>query len=421
MADLAQQLHAAGAQSLAAGRYEQAAAALTQSLALRESSLLWNDWATAQWYLNREEEAFEGYRCALELEPTLLPAATNLALCLARARRWSEAQPWLELALARQPGPIGLAAAGAFLASDALSRELTGLLAEARRLAPRRWNADAAETYLRRFAGAETNQREYFDTHLHRYVATLEMVPAAEPGQTVLELGAAFHHLTPALRAVKGYAAPRCSDLWTGAASIERLVASDDGAESHRFLVDNFDVERAPWPYADAAFDLVLCCEILEHLVLDPMAMLSEINRVLKPGGRVLLTTPNLASAKAFEGVLRGESPYCWSQFEPDGLPTDRHNREYTTAEVERILACAGLDAETVRTKTFYWKRPTALRARLVAQGASIARRGDCSLILARKTGPVRDRFPAEFYQNSGTQSRRRQAEAAAETALAIA
>lgn len=45
-------------------------------------------------------------------------------------------------------------------------------------------------------------------------------------------------------------------------------------------------------PHRDASFDLVISCETVEH-VAEPRKALYELARVLKPGGRLLLTTPN--------------------------------------------------------------------------------------------------------------------------------
>lgn len=50
-----------------------------------------------------------------------------------------------------------------------------------------------------------------------------------------------------------------------------------------------YDGTRFPFP--DASFDGVLCNQVLEH-VFEPTAFLSEIHRVLRPGGRLLLTVP---------------------------------------------------------------------------------------------------------------------------------
>jgi SAM-dependent methyltransferase len=44
-------------------------------------------------------------------------------------------------------------------------------------------------------------------------------------------------------------------------------------------------------PLADGEFDLVLCTEVLEH-VADPLAALGELARIVRPGGKVILTVP---------------------------------------------------------------------------------------------------------------------------------
>jgi SAM-dependent methyltransferase len=46
--------------------------------------------------------------------------------------------------------------------------------------------------------------------------------------------------------------------------------------------------------YPDASFDLVFCSEVIEHIV-SPETLVSEMGRLLKPGGRIVLSTPNSA------------------------------------------------------------------------------------------------------------------------------
>jgi SAM-dependent methyltransferase len=48
---------------------------------------------------------------------------------------------------------------------------------------------------------------------------------------------------------------------------------------------------HGPWPFKDASFDAVWAGEVIEHVV-DTAAWLSEVRRVLRPGGRLLLSTP---------------------------------------------------------------------------------------------------------------------------------
>ena len=62
-----------------------------------------------------------------------------------------------------------------------------------------------------------------------------------------------------------------------------------------------------PLPFADNEFDLVTCIETLEH-VRDVQLALSEIRRVLRPGGRLALTTP---ASSRWRVLLRGmEHPF---------------------------------------------------------------------------------------------------------------
>lgn len=73
--------------------------------------------------------------------------------------------------------------------------------------------------------------------------------------------------------------------------------------EDHGYEVTSGDVEvvfdRAmkldandPFPFESDTFDLVWCSEVIEHL-RDPASSVSEMRRVLKPGGTLIITTPN--------------------------------------------------------------------------------------------------------------------------------
>jgi len=78
-------------------------------------------------------------------------------------------------------------------------------------------------------------------------------------------------------------------------------------------------------PLPDASVDFVVCTEVLEH-VSEPAHVVREIARVLRPEGRVFLTTP-------FYWPLH-EEPYDFYRFTPHGL---RHLFESAGLEIVRM------------------------------------------------------------------------------------
>ena len=61
------------------------------------------------------------------------------------------------------------------------------------------------------------------------------------------------------------------------------------------FEVNCINVDEEEIPVDSQSVDGVFCCEVIEH-VYDTDHLLSECSRILKPGGTMIVTTPNLAS-----------------------------------------------------------------------------------------------------------------------------
>jgi glycosyltransferase involved in cell wall biosynthesis/SAM-dependent methyltransferase len=245
--------------------------------------------------------------------------------------------------------------------------------------------------------------REYAGHHISRFKRTLEMTPAGDESKAILEMGA-YMQITPALKFQLGYGKVRGCYFGTLGQVDHKSIVSDNG-QIFECEVDHFDAERDVWPYPDASFDTVLCCELIEHLFADPMHMMSEINRILKPGGHLLITTPNLGSLRAIEGILQGYHPSFFPAYirpRKEGEETEaRHNREYVPMEIQHLLTDSGFEVLRLETGEFLdephpeqaWITHLLERYRLQR-----TLRGDGIYALGRKTGPVKERWPAWLY-----------------------
>jgi SAM-dependent methyltransferase len=139
-------------------------------------------------------------------------------------------------------------------------------------------------------------------------------------------------------------------------------------------------------PFEDGAFDLVLCTQVLEHVV-DPAAVLRELARVLEPGGTLLLSTDHsrntvtrvlFAPRLAVLGVLglrNRRAPVVWPE------------RRFPLDELEALVRGAHLRLDHLETFRFSVPPPLGDRSRRVLnrveKAVSPHRHGDIALLVA--------------------------------------
>jgi SAM-dependent methyltransferase len=130
--------------------------------------------------------------------------------------------------------------------------------------------------------------------------------------------------------------------------------------QTHEFIYQHFNIEKDRFPYPDSTFDVVIFCEIIEHLLMSPDWPVSEINRILKPDGFILISTPNAVRLANIAHLVRGRNIY--PGYSPHG-PYGRHNREYTMDELKDLLRDHGFEvtkAEIIDLHPHSWKRRVA-------------------------------------------------------------
>jgi glycosyltransferase involved in cell wall biosynthesis/SAM-dependent methyltransferase len=256
--------------------------------------------------------------------------------------------------------------------------------------------------YLRTWAPTPESAG-YLNTHQTRLVKTLEITPAGGPDERILEMGA-YLQITPALRSQLNYGEVRGCYYGPLGRVDHRTVTSSTG-ETFSCDIELFNAEKDRFPYDDAYFDTVLCCELIEHLFEDPMHLMGEVNRILKPGGHFVITTPNIASLRALSGILQGYHPGFFHAYikpaEGTGEVDARHNREYAPREIHLLLENSGFEVTLLETGEFRdephpefgWINHLLERYRLPTD-----LRGDGIYAVGRKTGGVKERYPSWLY-----------------------
>ncbi len=133
-----------------------------------------------------------------------------------------------------------------------------------------------------------------------------------------------------------------------GEGTIETKYADQAG---NKATLIRLDAENTPLPLADNSADVVVMMEVFEHFGIDPMYALWEANRVLKPGGRFIFSTPNAACWQHVIRALRGMAPMMGLEY--SGYSTNRHNRLYDLPELRTILEKAGFRITTSFSRSY--------------------------------------------------------------------
>lgn len=200
---------------------------------------------------------------------------------------------------------------------------------------------------IARVLAAVPDARSYLEPHHARLHLTYSLLRESIPkgARSAVDIGASQGMFLPALDSL-GLAELHAIDFGqTPRSRPLRLSLGDrEIAATHHEL----DIERDPFPFAAGALDLVVFMEVIEHLASDPMHTLLECNRVLRPGGHALVTTPNACSAESLVRLLRGAHP---GHFPPYRTRSDyRHHREYAPNELAELVRCAGFEIVWLRT-----------------------------------------------------------------------
>jgi 2-polyprenyl-3-methyl-5-hydroxy-6-metoxy-1,4-benzoquinol methylase len=139
-----------------------------------------------------------------------------------------------------------------------------------------------------------------------------------------------------------GYLAAPLSQRGNTIVGVELDPAAAHEAERWCERVIVGDVETTELPLEAASFDVVLCGDVIEHL-RDPGAVLARLRPLLRPGGRLVASTPNVANWALRLSLLAGRWRYT-----ERGLLDRTHVHLFTRATLVETVERAGYRVERV-------------------------------------------------------------------------
>lgn len=184
----------------------------------------------------------------------------------------------------------------------------------------------------------------YLTEDFERFVHTWNL--ARDQSGKALEIGANPYFTTVLLREFTTLELTLTNSFDPNASGVASQIVTyrppgTDVATEVELEYHHVNVESAVLPFDDATFDVVLFCEVLEHLLSDPVHALLEMKRVLRQRGVLVLSTPNVARLENVARLAAGANMY--DPYSGHG-PYGRHNREYTRHEVTKLLQFVGFD-----------------------------------------------------------------------------
>ena len=191
------------------------------------------------------------------------------------------------------------------------------------------------------------DEKNYFEEHSHRFQMTVELVLSILKKQgncKILDVSTYRGHIPILLKMVSDHEIHANEHSEFGKEKLQK-----DG-----ITLKKWEISTMKAPYESNRFDLVLFNETLEHLIFLPHPVLIEIKRILKTGGFIVLTTPNILALFRRIKFLFGYSPLEPISIEHDGGKLQGHVRIYTMHELKKLFGETNLNY----VKSFYYQPP---------------------------------------------------------------
>lgn len=136
---------------------------------------------------------------------------------------------------------------------------------------------------------------KYARSYVRRFALVLDwLAPIIQPGARIFSVGSMPNQLE--LLLVHYLDVTVIGSTYSPLDTRDRFTAVYQLSDGKQYEIEVYlrDFTHDPLPLESQSCDAVLCFEVLEHFLDSPLALFNEIHRVLRPGGQLVLSTPNL-------------------------------------------------------------------------------------------------------------------------------
>jgi SAM-dependent methyltransferase len=128
---------------------------------------------------------------------------------------------------------------------------------------------------------------------------------------------------------------------WLG--GVERYPDAAAQAREKADVVYEGDIEHLDLPVPKASLDLILCLDVLEHLI-DPWRVTSRLRELIRPGGALIISVPNIRNRDIiFPLLFKGKWDYT-----PAGILDRTHLRFFVRETAIELMESAGLKVDKI-------------------------------------------------------------------------
>jgi SAM-dependent methyltransferase len=194
--------------------------------------------------------------------------------------------------------------------------------------------------------GDAIGEYNYLKKHKDSYIRTVSdidnLCKSERSSRNILEVGSFLGPVSIALKRI-GYKVS-CLDIPEYFSKLRPLY------EKNGIPFYGVNLRHSKLPYESNSLDVVIICEVMEHLNFNPLPVLKEINRVLKNDGYIYIGMPNQANIINRTKLLLGKSIYnpiedFFKQLDRnDNMIVGLHWREYTLIETVQLIEKMGFE-----------------------------------------------------------------------------